>query len=183
MSLFDVTIDILSANIGLIVVFFVTFWFLFVYLPRKPKCFPPGPKGLPILGVALSLGRRPDKTFRVSSLYTVLQHFYLHNGKSHLLTALRFHDVYDDTSNQFYSHSCRAHHTISTNLTIALSYDIPSLNMRLIFGRTMRQALANRMMTSWYWLGRLSNPERFFGLIYSSLAFRSDGFAPLNAEA
>ena len=45
--------------LGILVVgYFFYYWF------RRPSHFPPGPRGLPVLGVAPFLGKFPERTFR-----------------------------------------------------------------------------------------------------------------------
>lgn len=56
--------ELLFSNVGLIAIFVLSCWSLFSYALKKPKNFPPGPTGIPILGVALSIGKRPEVTFK-----------------------------------------------------------------------------------------------------------------------
>ena len=56
--------DSLSANEQICItgVFFTIF--LFCYWYRRPSCFPPGPRGIPLIGVVPFLGKYPERTYK-----------------------------------------------------------------------------------------------------------------------
>lgn len=61
-----------DSNPVIVAISLVTCWLTLAYLRKKKSKLPPGPTGLPLLGVALSVGKRPEETFRVRMYFSIV---------------------------------------------------------------------------------------------------------------